>query len=177
MVRIIKAARWLFQKRCNNSGQATVEAAYLLPILFLLILLLCQPMILLYNHMIMSNAAAEGCRLLSTRTQAGVYSDDKYEGYIKRRLAAIPPLAIFHSPMGAKSWEIHMEGDENTSVVTVRIVNKVKPLPLLGWGAEFLGLCDADGYLTQVVEISAPTQPDWVWAHGGGPAQWTSQWG
>jgi len=154
-----------------------VEAAYLIPVLFLLFLLLCQPIILLYNHMVMSGAAAEGCRLLSTKTSAGAYSDDKYEGYIKRRLAAIPPVDIFHAHVGAKTWHIHMEGDENSSTVTVRIVNYVKPLPLLGWGASLLGMCDANGYLVQTVEVTSPTQPAWVGSDGTGPAQWTTQWG
>ena len=161
----------------GSAGQTTVEAAFLIPVLFLLLLLLCQPMILLYNHMVMNSAASEACRLLATRTNMGVFSDDKYEGYIKRRLASIPPIDIFHAHVGAKPWEISMEGDENSPMVTVRIINRLKPLPLLGWGAELIGMCDADGYIVQTVEVSMPTQPEWVWSNSsGGPAQWTTQW-
>jgi len=127
--------------------------------------------------MIMNGAAAEGCRLLATRTSVGSYSDDKYEGYIKRRLAAIPPIDIFHAHVGAKPWDISMEGDENSSTVTVRIVNHVKPLPLLGWGASLTGMSNANGYLVQTVEISSPSQPAWVGSDGTGPAEWTTQWG
>ena len=160
----------------NCAGQTTVEAAYLVPILFLLLLMLCQPMILLYNHMVMSGAAAEGCRLLATKTIVGTYSEEKYEGYIKRRLAAIPPVDIFHAHVGVKTWDIQMEGDENSPTVTVRITNRLKSLPLLGWAAGLLGMCDENGYIVQTVEVSAPTQPDWVWNNGsGGPAQWTTQ--
>ncbi|MCL1891429.1 MAG: pilus assembly protein [Coriobacteriia bacterium] len=162
----------------KTEGQTTVEAAYLIPVLFLLLLLLCQPMILLYNQMIMSNAASEGCRLLATKAATGAYSNDKYEGYIKRRLASIPPVDIFHAHVGAKTWEINMNGDENAATVSVRIVNRVKPLPILGWGAELAGMCDGNGYLTQTVEVSMPTQPAWVWNNSeGGPAEWTTQWG
>ena len=160
-----------------QGGQATVEAAILIPILFLLLLLLLQPAILLYNRMVMQNAAAEGCRLLSTRTDIGEYNEEKYEGYIKRRLASIPPIDIFHAHTGGKTWEISLIGGESSSEVTVRITNRLKPLPLLGWGASLLRLTDSNGYLVQTVEVTMPTQPDWVWSNGkGGPADWTTQW-
>jgi len=171
---VAKGSKHFFQ---NRAGQTTVEAAYLIPVLFLLLLVLCQPMILLYNHMIMNGAASEACRLLATKTIVGAYSEEKYEAYIKRRLAAIPPIDIFHAHVGAKTWDIQMEGDENSSTVTVRITNRLKPLPLLGWAANLLNMCDKDGYIVQSVEVSFPTQPDWVWDNGsGGPSQWTTQW-
>ncbi len=47
---------------CREDGQATVEAAFALPVLFLLVLLLVQPGIVLYDRMVMASAAAEGCR-------------------------------------------------------------------------------------------------------------------
>jgi hypothetical protein len=161
----------------SQRGQGTVEAAFLIPLLFLLILMLCQPMILLYNRMVMENAAYEGCRLLATKTNQGTYSEDKYEGYIKRRLAAIPPIDIFHAHTGERSWEIWQEGDENAAVVTVRILNRVRPLPLIGWGAELLGMCDAQGYLTQEVEASGYPQPEWAQGGAAGtPQDWVGQW-
>ena len=170
---MVKIQKHLF--RCA-AGQTTVEAAYLIPVLFLLLLLLCQPMILLYNHMVMSSAASEGCRLLATRTNMGTYTDEKYEAYIQRRLAAIPPIDIFHPHVGAKPWDIKMEGQDTSPTVTVRIINRVKPLPLLGWGAQLLNMCDKDGYIVQTVEITMPTQPEWVWNRGDGPLQWTTEW-
>jgi hypothetical protein len=161
----------------SRRGQGTVEAAVLIPTIFLLLLLLCQPAILLYNRVIMENAASEGCRLLVTKTQQGGYSEDKYEGYIKRRLAAIPPLDIFHVRGEAQSWEIVQEGNEQSAVVSVRIVNKLKPLPLLGWGAGLLGMCDERGYLTQEVVSRGMTQPEWVFESGAGsPQDWVRQW-
>ncbi|MDR1082822.1 MAG: pilus assembly protein [Coriobacteriales bacterium] len=162
---------------CSRRGQGTVEAAVLIPILFLLILMLSQPMILLYNRVVMENAASEGCRLLATKTVQGSYSEDKYEGYIKRRLAAIPPIDIFHAHTGSRSWEIEQVGDENADFVSVRIVNKLKPLPLLGWGAQLVGLCDGQGYLTQEVEANGWTQPEWLRDQDAGtPQDWVEQW-
>ncbi|MDR1185363.1 MAG: pilus assembly protein [Coriobacteriales bacterium] len=161
----------------SRRGQGTVEAAFLLPILFLLLLMLCQPMILLYNRVVMENAASESCRLLVTKTQQGDYSDDKYEGYIERRLAAIPPIDIFHVSGEFRSWEIQQTGNENSALVSVRIVNRLKPLPLLGWGAELLGMCDDQGYLTQEVEAFGMTQPEWVFdSNAGTPQDWVEQW-
>ena len=157
-------------------GQGTVEMAVMIPILFLLFLMLFQPVILLYNKMIMENAASEACRLLSTRTELSNYSDDRYQGYVSRRLAAIPPLDIFHASTSGKAWEITLDGDESSSTVTVIIVNHAKPLPIIGWGASMLGLLE-DGYLVQTVSVSMPTQPEWAFGSGvGSPSDWTRQW-
>jgi hypothetical protein len=171
--RVYKIRPPLHKAFSGSQGQATVEAAYLIPLLMLLILLLTQPIILLYNRMVMENAAAEACRLLATSTAQGAYAPDKYEGYIKRRLAAIPPIDIFHAHVGSKTWDIAMQGGEESASTEVRITNKLKPLPLLGWGTQLLGMCDVDGYLTQEVTVSLPTQPEWVWRdNSGGPADW-----
>lgn len=161
----------------SRRGQASVEAAILVPLLFLLFLMLLQPSILLYNRMVMQNAAAEGCRLIATRTDIAAYSGDKYEGYIKRRLASIPPVDIFHAHAGSETWGIELLGTETTPEVTVRITNKLKPLPLLDLGATLLRLTDANGYLTQTVELTLPTQPDWVWNNKSGfPEDWARRW-
>jgi hypothetical protein len=161
----------------SSKGQASVEAVILIPLLFLLMLMLMQPTILLYNRMVMQNAAAEGCRLLSTRADIAAYSGDKYEGYIKRRLASIPPVDIFHAHTGSETWDIELSGGEASCEVTVRITNKLKPLPLLDLGAALLRLTDGNGYLTQTVEVTLPTQPAWVWNNSsGGPADWAGQW-
>ena len=44
----------------TEGGQATVEAAVLIPVLFTVLLLLIQPGIILYDRMVMNYAAAEG---------------------------------------------------------------------------------------------------------------------
>lgn len=58
----------VLDKREGTKGQATIEAAALIPVLFILLLLLLQPSILLFDRIVMKNAAAEGCRLLATKT-------------------------------------------------------------------------------------------------------------
>ncbi|HBT94668.1 MAG TPA: pilus assembly protein TadE [Coriobacteriia bacterium] len=162
-------------RRRRNDGQASVEAVIMIPLLFLLILMLVQPGILLYNRIVMQNAAAEGLRLLSTRTDIGDYSSDKYRGYIERRLASIPTIDIFHAGADGGAWDIELVGVDTSSEVTIRITNKLKPLPLLDLGATLLRLTDGNGYLVQEVKVTGPTQPDWVWDNGG-PADWASQW-
>jgi len=163
-------------RRLDQRGQATVEAAFLIPIFFLLILILLQPAILLYNRMIMENAAAESCRLLATRTPMGSDSDEKYLGYTKRRLAAIPPIDIFHAHPNGDSWKIELIGAEQSSEVSVHIVNYLKPLPLLAWAISLGGGTNAQGYIVQDVTVSMPSQPAWVWEGSGSPTEWVQQW-
>lgn len=159
--------------RNTRAGQTSVEAAFLIPVLLVLLLLLTQPIILLCNSMVMENAAAEGCRLLATATTQGTYSQEKQESYVKRRLASIPPVDIFHVHASNCSWDITLEGDEHSNEVSVRIVNQVKPLPLLGWGADFLGLTNENNCLVQEVCVTMPTQPVWIAESGGNdPEGW-----
>lgn len=146
----------------DEGGQATVEAAFLIPIVFVLLLLLIQPGILLYDHMVMEAAASEGCRLLATKTDAAGPSDEKYKAYILRRLGAIPPQDSFHVHHDGCSWEIELMGDEGSAEVRVTIRNKVKPLPFFDATGRLLGLLDGSGMLTHEVTVGMPTQPSWV---------------
>ncbi len=50
----------------DERGQATVEAAFAVPVLMVLVLVLVQPGIILYDRIVMEGAAAAGCRLLAT---------------------------------------------------------------------------------------------------------------
>ena len=59
----------------DNRGQGSVEAAIAIPVMFLLLLLLIQPGIVLYDRLVMGNAAAEACRLLATATDLLVWVD------------------------------------------------------------------------------------------------------
>ena len=124
----------------------------------------------------MENAAAEACRLLSTKTDFGNYSTERYEGYVLRRLASIPPIDIFHASAIGGGWQIELIGNESTAEVTVTIINYFKPLPLIGWGASLLGLLE-DGYLVQTVQVTMPTQPNWANSSDvGTPGSWPSLW-
>lgn len=68
-------------------GQSTVEAAVALPVVFLLVLLLVQPGIVLYDRMVMAGAAAEGCRLLATSDGDAATCEE----YVRRRLGRSLP--------------------------------------------------------------------------------------
>ncbi len=160
----------------DDHGQTTVEAAFVLPILMLLVLLLLQPGIILYDRIVMESAAAEGCRLLSTLPS----SNEKIgEDYIKRRLSAVPQQDLFHVHSDdACSWVIELTGNEETENVSVSITNQVKPLPLLDIAETLLGLTNDSGYLEVRVEASLQTQPEWVQSgeEGLDPEKWIGTW-
>lgn len=148
--------------RRGRSGQATVEAAYLIPVVFLCLLLLLQPGILLYDIMVMQGAAAEGCRLLATKTDAAGESAEACEAYVKRRLASIPPQDQFHMHAGGCSWDIVIDGDETSGRVRVTIANEIRLLPLVDAAGVLFGLVDSTGAYSFEVSSSAPTQPSWA---------------
>ena len=103
-------------------GQSTVEAAVALPVVFLLVLLLVQPGIVLYDRMVMAGAAAEGCRLLATSDGDAATCEE----YVRRRLGAIPPLDVFRVHDSGCTWEVRCEGGgaADAARVTVRTVNE-----------------------------------------------------
>lgn len=159
----------------DNRGQGTVEAAVVLPVLFLLMLMLLQPGIVLYDRLVMGNAAAEGCRLLATASgdMAG-----SCEAFIRHRLAAVPQHDCFHVHSGGCSWEIDLQGDEASETVTVRIGNELRPLPLFDAGSKLLGLTNGRGNLEIEESVTMPTQPGWVASSEPGlaPASWIGAW-
>lgn len=169
------ALRQLFRKLGDNSGQATVEAAFMVPLFLTGILLLAQPGIILYDRMVMEEAAAEGCRALAT-CPAG--AEDQCRAYILRRLASIPSQDLFHIHNAGCSWKIDLTGNDSTLSTTVSIENKLMPLPLIGLGAGFLGLLGDDGSFSLTVEESLQMQPSWVEGtkYSEGPAAWIGSW-
>lgn len=166
------------EKLRHTSGQASVEASFLIPVMFILLLLLVQPGILLYNHMVMQAAASEGCRLLATKTDAAGSSDEKYEGYVLRRLGAIPPQDNFHVHNDSCSWEIELQGNESSERVQVTIKNQVKFLPLFDMFGSLFNLYGESGTFTQEVTVEQVTQPEWVRdsEFGIDPQQWIENW-
>ena len=172
-----RAIEDLAQKRriVGRAGQGTVEAALLIPVVCVGILLLVQPAIVLYDRMVMADAAAETCRLLMTlpaeeRSTADVFA--------RRRLAAIPQQENFHVHEGGCAYRISCQGGEGSSSVEVCIENRLKPLPLIGAGAGFLGLLDGDGCLRVEVTSTMDAQPSWVASSpaGSAPAGWVGAW-
>lgn len=156
----------------DKCGQSTVEAAFALPILMVLILMMLQPAICLYDHIVMRGAAAEGCRLLTTSPVSASTNED----YIRRRLSAIPDVDIFHVHSGGCSYEIEMLGDEGSSEVSVKISNRIKPLPLLDLVMSLGNVLSAGGDLMIEAEVSMPTQPKWAASssEGSSPKDWVS---
>lgn len=149
------------------SGQATVEAAVLLPTLMLLMALLMQPACLLYTRAIMRAAAGECVRVLATGY--GEYAEADCRAFALRRLAAVPELSIFHVG-GREDWDVTCERGEGR--VTVRIAGHLRPLPLLGVAVELLGSRDAVGTRLDV-EVSERVRADWV---EGDYGSWVQMW-
>lgn len=177
--RISGSTEWRIQSRARStpctqlgrcwaaSGQATVEAAVLLPTLMLLMALLMQPACLLYTRAIMRAAAGECARVLATGYDE--YAEADCRDFALRRLAAVPELSIFHVG-GREDWDVTFERGEG--LATVRIVGHLRPLPLLGMTAELLGSHDAVGTRLDV-EVSERVRADWV---EGDYESWVQMW-
>ena len=162
----------------DDSGQATVEAAFVIPVLFILMLLLLQPGIVLYDRLVMGNAAAEACRLLATSTDSYGSAAASCEAFVRHRLAAVPPHDCFHVHHGNCSWEIELNGNESSGVVSVRIGNQLRPLPLFDTASKLLGLTNASGNLEIEEVVTMPTQPAWAASteQGLSPKDWVGLW-
>lgn len=159
-------------------GQATVEAAFLIPVLFVGLLLLMQPGILLYDRIVMGAAASEACRLLATKTDAAGDMEESCEAFVRHRLGAVPPVACFHVHDGGCSWDIAFEGDEGSDAVRVVIRTEARPLPLLDAGGAVLGIVNGAGNFEIEVSAEQRTQPAWVGSLevGRDPAGWIGAW-
>ena len=170
----IKVAHELLR---NTRGQATVEAAFMLPIVFTLLLLLIQPCIVLYDRVIMQQAAAEGCRVLIT-SDGSPESLQQCEDYIRRRLSAVPQQDCFHVHEDECSWNIELTGSAASDEVGVSIATKLRPLPLLDAATALVGMADEQGHLTVEVETSMPTQPTWFAnaSLGTSASSWVGAW-
>jgi hypothetical protein len=165
---------WHISKLRDNRGQATVEAAFALPILFVMVLMLVQPGIILYDRMVMESAAAEGCRLLATRCDDAGFDTQRCENLIRRHLGAIPPQELFHMHEGGCSWQIGLLGGEHVDRASVTIRNRIRLLPLFDAAGALAGIADEEGCLTIEVREEMQTQPLWVASNERGldPAAW-----
>lgn len=155
--------RVVLLRRCGAGmfrAQATVEGAFLIPVILLMLMLLIQPGILLYDRMVMNAAASEGCRLIATQGADALSA--ACEGYVKRRLGSVPQQENFHVHENGCSWVVEFEGNEGSEGVSVSIQNQVKPLPFFDFGSRALGLVNENGNFEQKVTVSAVSKSPWV---------------
>lgn len=159
-------------------GQATVEAAFLIPVLFTCLLMLLQPGILLFDRTVMQSAAVDGCRLLVTRSDDQGLSDELLKQSVIRHLGAIPQQDNFHCHSKGCTWKIELEGKEDSSEVSVTISQQVKPLPLFDIAGSAFGVLNGSGNYELSVKQTMPTQPDWVAdsSLGSDPGAWAGNW-
>lgn len=149
------------------SGQMSVEAAALLPVLLSLVAFLVQPTCALYTRAVMSATASELARL--AMTSRGTAAEQR--AFALRRLAAVPDVAIFHTG-GERGWDVAVEGPDEGGVVTVAIAGSVRPLPLLGALVAPLGVTEG-GEVVLRVETTARMRADWI---GGDYGEWVEVW-
>ena len=162
----------------GERGQGSVEAAVVIPVMFLLMLMLLQPGIVLYDRLVMGNAAAEACRLLATGNGTFGGASRSCEAFVRHRLAAVPQHDCFHVHGANCSWDIQLSGGESSETATVTIGNELKPLPLLDVTAKLLGMTNARGNLEIQTSVTLPTQPSWVASseQGMAPSSWIGGW-
>lgn len=155
----------------EDRAQASVEAALLLPILMLLLVILLQPAFVLYTKAVMGQAAAEGARVLMTYEGTSNVSKEAVLSYVRRRLSAVPNVNVFHAG-GLEDWLIDLEGDAGSEKVSVTVEGSLKPLPLLGIVASMLG--EARGNeLVLKVKVTQIARPSWL---EGSYTTWVSEW-
>ena len=151
--------------RCR--GQATIEAAVLLPSVMLLFAILLEPACLSYTRTIMRATACETARVAATDYDGDL---DDCKGFALRRLAAVPEVPLFH--VGGKAdWQVDIERGEHEVKVAIR--GHARPLPLMGVVASALGESDGEGVVPRV-EVSEKVRPDWL---GGSYESWQQIWG
>lgn len=148
----------------------------MIPVIFLLILLLIQPGIILYDLTIMNSAASETCRLLATSNDEN--KNKICEPFIRRRLSAIPQQDNFHVHSSGCSYKFEFEGNQNTETVSVNISNEVQPLPLIGFLSETIGLLNENKCFEVQAKSSQKVKPSWVQnsTAGSNPDYWVGAW-
>lgn len=160
-----------FARMRECRAQATVEAAVLLPSFLIVLLLVLQPVCLLYTRAVMEAAAAETARLMVT-SESGA-DEEPYRSFALRRLAAVPDLAIFHAG-GPLSWDVEfMRAGDTGGEVRVAIGGFVRPLPVLGAFVSAFGGANAQGDVELKVEVAYEGRPSWL---EGEYESWISAW-
>lgn len=146
-------------------GQASVEAASLLPILLLMLCLLLQPACLLYPRIMMCYAAGDVGRMAATVLLGGVgsHTQEHLEELVRTRLSGVLPTSIFHVG-GAQDWDVKVSIQEwgESGEAHICIGHRIKPLPLFSPLLGALGALDGEGNLYQEISTTVRLQPIWA---------------
>lgn len=148
MLKMVKHSHFLN----DEEGQSTVEAAIMIPVIFLLLLLLIQPSLILYDLIIMKSAASDTCRVLATCNE-----NEKYkvcDAYLRRRLSAIPQQNNFHKHDDKCSYDFELKGCQSSQTCSVTIKNKLEALPLIAFLSDIFGILNSE----KCFEISATSE-------------------
>lgn len=148
-------------------GQASLEAACLIPLILGLFLLLLQPVCIYYTRTVMQQTAAELARVVATGTAEQI----DYRAYALRRLSGIPKLDIFHVG-GDEGWEVSWVGTHAAKHAYVEISGRIKLLPLLGAFAALVTPIE-NGCLLLTVRVSTTSRPEWI---EGDYDDWINAW-
>ncbi len=155
----------------EERAQATVEAAALVPVICILLLLSLQPVCLLYTRSVMESAAAATARLMVTGDTS---DEDAHRAFALRRLAAVPDVSIFHAG-GPLAWQIDLTyAHEADGVARVQIEGAAQPLPLMGALVGATDEINGQGDVVLQVEVSYEGEPSWV---EGSYETWIEAWG
>jgi len=152
----------------GQDGQATVEAALLLPTVMVVLALLLEPACMGYTRMVMQATAAETARAALTDVDGNF---DDCVAFAKRRLAAVPDLPVFHVG-GADDWNVEVDRKEGGKDVRVTVHGHARPLPLFGGLAAAFATTDETGVVLEV-SVDETMRAGWV---GGSYGSWQEIW-
>lgn len=168
----LKCLLGFFQKA---RGQASLEAAFLIPLMLLLSMMLIQPAILLYNRSVMHATVSESLRVASTLPQSS-NKQELLKNFILRRLGSIPDIDIFHVKL-KDSWELVIEEGKTHDDKTISLAHRVRLLPLFDTLARAFQVSD-DGSIKQEVRVTGSSKAAWIaqseW--GSIPERWVESW-
>lgn len=151
----------------REGGQATVEAAVMLPSLMLVLALLVQPACIYFTRVVMRSAAAEGVRVVATDYD-GDLGDCKE--FVLRRLRAVPDAPLFHVG-GREDWTVTLS--RRGGRASVEVVGHVRPLPLLGVTLSAFREHDEKGLVLRA-SVTEAIRPSWL---RGSYGEWQRMWG
>jgi len=129
----------------GDSGQALVEAPFVIPLVCIVVLMLVQPVAMLYTKMTLGQIAAGICRIVATEDTTPAGSKERLLiAYSADRLEGLPSGRIFRIPGTLK---VDVQGNAQSELITVTVSVKQQPLPLMGFlvGAGRTGQVEVSG--------------------------------